>query len=140
LVEHTNVKGPKDFCDGIKQQAPQIPVQVIEQFTFKPSQKYHQSAVQRHENVVFELNQQYYQPLAYQNEYFVFDPSQQYHQSHAQQSEYPIFDLNLQPSVSTSQVYPDGYQHFYRHPDISTFYVDNDKSPRFDLNELPPNE
>jgi len=139
LVEHTNAKGPKDFCDGYKPNVSEIPVQIIEQFVFDSSQLHYKPSEKRKHNYVYEPNQLYHQPPEHENEYFIFDTSSQYLQPRAQQHEHPTIDLNLQLSMSTTWVCPDNYASFDdKQAGTSTSYAQNDL--RFDLNKSPPKD
>jgi len=137
LVEYTNAKNPKDFCNGYKPKVPEIPVQIVEQFHL--NQHRHQLPAQQNEQFVFDPSQQYKARPAHGNEYYVFDSSLQYLQPLTQHNERPDFDLNLQPSVSTPSVYSGEYPFFdCNQTRASISYVDYDKSPSFDLNKSPP--
>jgi len=122
LVEYTNVKSPKVFCDGYNPKVPEIPVQIVEQF-------------------VIDRNQQYYQPPAHGNEYYIFNSSS-YHIQNSQKYEHPTIDLSLQLSVSKYPSIQSGEHHSFEDNQVgtSTSYVDYDKSLGIDLNKSPPKD
>jgi len=137
LVEYTNAKGPKDFCDEYVPNESTIPVQIVEQFIFDPSQLHYEPIIkQRKRRSTYKQKQKFHQPPEHENEYYVFDSSSEYLQQHAQQYEHADLDLNQQLSVPTTPVYSDKHPSFdNENVGTSTTYVENYVG--FDLNKSP---
>jgi len=136
LVEHTNAKGPKDYCDEYNPYAPEIPVKVIEEFVFDRSQVQYEPPPKRKSTKVYEPNQFYDQPPKLGNKYSIYNSSIEYFQQDAQQYEHSDFDLNQQLSVPSPPINEDEYTSFNdKQEGTSTSYMEN--KFKFDLNKSP---